>query len=335
MSEPYVSIVIPNFNGRKYLEICLSSIQNLTYPHFEIIVVDNASTDGSVDFVKANYPRVKLLVNAVNLGFAEGCNVGIRNAKGNYVALLNNDIEVDPYWLKELILIAQSDPRIAICASKIMMFHNRKVFNSAGGEYDVYGSGHDRGLYEFDHGQYSRVEEVFFACGGAMLVRREILREIGLFDLRYFMYGEDVDLCWRAWLRGYMVVYVPSAVVYHKYGGTMEPLTARRLYLTSRNSLCSILKNYSSKSLAEALFRFFSLKVGEILLFLVSCRANASIALLKATLWNVISLSETWRKRREVQMLRKVSDCEIKRLLVKESIELRRFLQGYFPRFKA
>jgi len=335
LSDPYVSIVIPNFNGRRHLEACLSSIQNLTYRHLEIIIVDNASTDGSVDFVKANYPRVKILVNAVNLGFAEGCNVGIRNARGNYVALLNNDVEVDPDWLKELILVAQSDPRIAICASKIMMFHNRKVFNSAGGEYDVYGSGHDRGLYEFDHGQYCRLEEVFFACGCAMLVRRDILEDIGLFDSRYFMYGEDVDLCWRAWLRGYKVVYVPSAVVYHKYGGTMKALTAQRLYLANRNSLCSILKNYGPHSLAKALFRFLSLKIGEMLLFLVSGRVNASIALMKAALWNVTNLSGTWRKRREVQMLGKVSDCEIERLLVKESIELRRFLQGYFPRFKA
>lgn len=335
MSEPYVSIVIPNLNGRRHLKMCLSSIQNLAYSHFEIIVVDNASTDGSVDFVKANYPRVKLVVNPINLGFAEGCNIGMRNARGNYVALLNNDIEVDPNWLRELILVAQSDPRIAICASKIMMFHDRKVFNSAGGEYDVYGSGHDRGLYEFDHGQYSRVEEVFFACGGAMLVRRDILEEIGLFDSRYFIYGEDVDLCWRAWLGGYKVVYVPSAMVYHKYGGTMGTLTAQRLYLTSRNSLCSILKNYSSKALAKAFFRFYSLKVGEILLFFVSGRAKASFALLKAILWNIAKFDETWRKRRKVQMLRKVSDVKIEQLMAKESIELKRFLRGYFPKFKA
>ncbi len=335
MSEPLVSIVIPNFNGRRHLEVCLSSIQNLTYKHFEIIVVDNASTDGSVDFVKANYPKVKLFINAVNLGFAEGCNVGIRKAKGNYVALLNNDVEVDSSWLQELILVAQSDPCIAICASKIMMFHNRKILNSAGGEYDVYGSGHDRGLYEFDHGQYSHIEEVFFACGCAMLVRREILKHIGLFDSRYFMYCEDVDLCWRAWLGGYKVVYVPSAIVYHKYGGTMEALTAQRLYFTNRNSLCSILKNYSAKFLAKAFLRFFSLKTGEILLFFISGRANASFALLKAILWNITNFDETWKKRRNVQMLRKVSDNKIEQMMVKKSIELRRFLQGYFPKFKA
>jgi len=335
LSEPYVTIVILNFNGRRYLEVCLSSLQKLTYQNFEIIVIDNASTDGSVEFVKANYPRVKLLVNPVNLGFAEGCNVGMQNARGNYVALLNNDIEVDPNWLRELILVAQSDPRIAICASKIMMFHNRKVFNSAGGEYDVYGSGHDRGLYEFDHGQYSRVEEVFFACGGAMLLRRDILKDIGLFDSRYFIYGEDVDLCWRAWLGGYKVVYVPLAIVYHRYGGTMETLTVQRLYLTSRNSLCSILKNYSSKALTKPFFRFCSLKVGEILLFFVSGRAKASFALLKAILWNIANFDDTWIKRRKVQMLRRVSDNKIEQLMVKESIELRRFLQGYFPKFKA
>jgi GT2 family glycosyltransferase len=216
-----------------------------------------------------------------------------------------------------------------------MMFHNRKILNSAGGEYDVYGSGHDRGLYEFDHGQYSHIEEVFFACGCAMLVRRDILKDIGLFDSRYFMYGEDVDLCWRARLGGYKVVYVPSAIVYHKYGGTMEALTAQRLYFTNRNSLCSILKNYSAKFLAKAFLRFFSLKAGEILLFFISGRANASFALLKAILWNITNFDETWKKRRNVQMLRKVSDNKIEQMMVKKSIELRRFLQGYFPKFKA
>jgi len=335
MSTRPVSIVIPNFNGRRHLEVCLSSIQNLTYRNFETIVVDNASTDDSVDFIKTNYPRVKLLVNAVNLGFAGGCNVGMRSAKGAYVALLNNDVEVDPNWLNELVLVAQSDPRIAICASKIMMFQNRRVFNSAGGEYDVYGSGHDRGLFEFDHGQFSRREEVFFACGGAMLVCRDVLQNTGLFDSRYFMYGEDVDLCWRARLGGYKVVYVPSAVVYHKYGGTMEPLKSQRLYLTSRNSLCSILKNYSWKNLAKAFLRFCSLKVVESLLFFVSGRVNASFAILKAILWNIANLNETWRKRMRVQMLRKLSDNNIERMMVKESIELRRFLKGYFPKFKA
>jgi GT2 family glycosyltransferase len=333
-SKPLVSIVIPSFNGRRHLEVCLSSIQNLDYSHIEVIVVDNASTDGSVEFVETKFPEVKILVNAANLGFAEGCNVGMRNAKGQYVALLNNDVEVDPNWLKELVSVAQSDPRIAICASKIIMFQNRKIFNSAGGEFDVYGSGHDRGLYEFDHGQYSCVEEVFFACGGAMLVQREILREIGLFDSRYFMYGEDVDLCWRAWLCGYKVVYVPSAIVYHKYGGTMEALTAQRLYFTNRNSLCSILKNYSFKRLAKACLRFLSLKEGEVLLFLISERANASFAILKAIIWNIGNFSETWKERVKVQMSRKVSDDRIEQRMVKESIELRRFLSGYFPRFK-
>lgn len=168
-----------------------------------------------------------------------------------------------------------------------------------------------------------------------MLVRRDILENIGLFDSRYFMYNEDVDLCWRARLGGYKVVYVPSAMVYHKYGGTMQPLTTQRLYLTTRNSLCSILKNYSSKHLAKAFFRFHSLKVGETLLFFVSGRANASLALLKAMLWNIANFDETWRNHKKVQMLRNVSDNKIEQLMVKESIELRRFLQGYFPKFKA
>jgi len=334
MSEPLVSVVIPNFNGKKYLKTCLSSIQKATYKNIEIIVVDNASNDGSVEFLRTNYPQVRVFAKTVNLGFAEGCNEGMRNAKGEYIALLNNDTEVDSKWLEELVQVAESNPQIGVCASKIVMFHNRKILNSAGGEFDIYGFGHDRGLYEIDKGQYSRLEEVFFASGGAMLIRKRTLNNVGFFDSRYFMYGEDLDFCWRTRLQGYKVMYVPSAVVYHKYGGTMEAINVQRLYLNSRNNLCSILKNYSLKSLTRTVFKFSSLKFGETLLFLVTQRVDASIALLKAFVWNIMNFSDTWKKRENVQMLRKVSDLESERLLVRESIELRWFMQGYFPKFK-
>jgi len=335
MSEPLVSLVIPNFNGKKHLQTCLSSILKATYKNIEIIVVDNASKDGSVEFLKTNYPQVKLIAKTANLGFAEGCNEGMRNAKGEYIALLNNDTKVDSKWLEELVQVAKSNPQIGVCASKIVIFNDRKILNSAGGEYDIYGFGHDRGLYEADKRQYSRLEEVFFACGGAMLIRKTILKDVELFDSRYFMYGEDLDFCWRARLQGYKVIYVPSAVVYHKYGGTMEAINVQRLYLNSRNNLCSILKNYGSKSLAKTVFRFSFLKIGETLLFLLTRRVNASIALLKAFVWNIMEFPSTWKKRKNVQMLRRVPDWEIERLLVRESIELRWFMQGYFPKFKS
>lgn len=333
MSEPLVSLIIPNLNGKEHLKTCLSSIQKATYKNVEIIVVDNASKDGSVEFIRTNYPKIKLIAKAVNLGFAKGCNEGMRNAKGKYIALLNNDTEVDSKWLEELVQVAESNPRIGVCASKIVMFHDRKILNSAGGEFDIYGFGHDRGLYETDKGQYSRLEEVFFACGGAMLIRKEILNNVGFFDSRYFMYGEDLDFCWRARLQGYRVIYVPSAVVYHKYGGTMEAADVQRLYLNSRNNLCSILKNYGSKSLVKAVLRFSSLKAGETLFFLIAMRINASSALLKAFVWNIRKFASTWKKRENVQMSRKVPDLEIERLLARKSIELRWFMQGYFPKF--
>jgi len=334
MSQPLVSLIIPNFNGKKHLKTCLSSIQKATYKNIEIIVVDNASRDGSVEFLRKNYPQVKLIAKSMNLGFAEGCNEGMRNAKGEYIALLNNDTEVDSKWLEEMVQVAKSNPQIGMCASKIVMFHDRKILNSAGGEYDIFGFGHDRGLYEADNGRYSRSEEVFFASGGAMLICKTVLKNMELFDSRYFMYGEDLDFCWRARLQGYRVIYVPSAVVYHKYGGTMKAINVQRLYLNSRNNLCSILKNYGPKSLVKAVLRFSFLKVGETILFLLTGRVNASVALLKASVWNIMKFPSTWRKRKNMQMLRKVPDSEIDRLLVRESIELRWFMQGYFPKFK-
>src|SRR5512138_3034202 len=201
-----ISVIILNFNGKRYLEKCLSSLESQTYRDFEVIVVDNASSDGSVDYLKAGFPLVRIVENKKNLGFAGGTNSGIRRAEGEYILTLNNDTQVDRRFLECLAEPMQSDKSVGVCASKMLLPDGR--INSAGICLSRSGAAWDRGIFEQDHGQYDCQQEVFGACAGAALYRKEMLDEIGLFDEDFFLYMEDVDLAFRAKLAGWKCVYV-------------------------------------------------------------------------------------------------------------------------------
>lgn len=337
MGQPKVLIIIVNWNGAKYLPDCLNSVYNQVYPNYEVVLVDNASTDGSVKYVRENFPQVKVILLDNNLGFVGGTNAGISYAlstEADYVVLLNNDTKVNSTWLQELVRTANSDSSIGICFSKILMLDEPEIINSAGGECDIWGFPRDRGFLEYDKGQYDRVEEVFEGCGASMLIRREVIENVGTLDLRFFMYDEDTDLAWRARLYGYKVVYVPSSVVYHKFGGTGGAANPQRRYLAVRNMLRSILKNAGTCLLLEMLSRFFIIKTAGIILFLITGRVKVSIGLLKAILWNVRYLPETLVERKKIQESRKVPDKKVKNLLVKRSLEVEMFRQGYLSKFK-
>ena len=331
--DKIVSVVILNYNGRRYLENCLTSLNKTTYRNYDVILVDNASQDDSVNFVKKNFPYVKVIENPGNLGFAKGYNVCLKKIKTEYVVLLGNDTTVDPKWLEELIRIADSDPQIGICGGKILMLDNPRIINSAGGECDISGFAPDRGIYEIDRGQYEKIEEVFHVCGADMCVRREILDDIGFFDPQFFMYAEDTDLCWRARICGYKVVYVPRSIIYHKFGGIGGKANPKRRYLSSRNMLRAILKNSGPRLLLGMLNRFIMMKIGEILLFLVSGRVRVSVALVNGMLWNIRHFPTTWLERKKVQLLRKVPDTEIQKLLTGRYIQLQLFSKGYLSMF--
>jgi len=216
---PKVSIIIVNWNGREYLDECLSSIYDQTYSNFEVIVVDNGSTDGSAEVLGEKFPFVNLIQNEKNLGFAEGNNIGIKKAfedqEVKYIATLNNDTLVESNWLKELVSAPERDKQIGSCQSKMLRYSDRSIIDSTGIKLLANGTVSDRGGGEKDDGQYDKLEEVFGACAGAALYRREMLNDIGLFPSHYFASFEDVDLAWRARYAGWKCVYVPSAVVYH------------------------------------------------------------------------------------------------------------------------
>ncbi|MGQ9585709.1 MAG: glycosyltransferase family 2 protein [Anaerolineae bacterium] len=298
-----ISVIIPNWNGEAILPTCLDSLRRQSYREFEIIVVDNASTDTSCQVVRERYPEVRLVELPANLGLTGGVNAGIRQARGEAIALLNNDTEAEPHWLEALTQALQEHPEAGSVASKILLFDRRHIIHSAGDYYRRDGIPGNRGVWQEDHGQY-RPGWVFGGCGGAVVYRRSLLEDVGLLDEDLFMYCEDVDLAWRAQLAGYRCWYEPGAVVYHRLSATGGGVIAS--YYTGRNTLLVWFKNYPGPLLRKdwpATLRAQLNIAGEALR---AWRGTAARARLRGQ-WAALSQIPRWlRKRREVQATRRV-----------------------------
>lgn len=252
---PTVSVVLINFNGKDYLERCLGSLRAQEYPQsrIEVVFIDNASSDGSVEYVREAFPEARVVVNDSNTGFSPAVNQGAQLANGQYLALLNNDAEADPRWLIEAIQVLEMEDRVACVASKILR-DDRKTIDYAGGQMAFYGHGFAKGNKELDEAQDEANRPTLFASGGAMIVRRDVFLATGAFDESYFAFFEDVDFGWRLWVLGYDVLYVPRSQVYHRHHGTIERFGyPRERYLLERNALASVFKNYSDDMLARVL----------------------------------------------------------------------------------
>lgn len=210
---PSVCIIIPNWNSKEHLRECLLSLSKLDYTNYKIIVVDNGSTDGSVEMVRASFPHVTLLANSQNLGFAKAVNLGIQASKEEYIALLNNDTVVNPHWLSSLVSAMQRDPKVGLAGGKIYYYELEKVFWGYGGKVDLLtGLTWNVGKGEKDAGNYDY--DYIPAC--ALIIKRETIEKIGFFDEEYFAYFEDTDLNIRARMFGYNVLFIPEALVWHK-----------------------------------------------------------------------------------------------------------------------
>jgi len=242
---PLVSVIIVNYNGKHYLKQCLSSLSTQSYPAIEIIFVDNGSSDGSVEYVRKEFPSVRIIVSKKNLGFAKGNNIGIKEARGELIATLNNDTEVTPRWLEELVSAMDSDELVGMCASKMLFLDKPDMIQSTGLDISRSGVCWDRGIYEIDSGQYGYMEEVFGPSAGAALYRKKMLDEIGLFDEDLHAYLEDTDLAFRGRLAGWKCLYVPGAVVYHVHAGTGGFETDYFIYYLNRNVIWVVIKNFT------------------------------------------------------------------------------------------
>ncbi len=312
-AEPLVSVIVINWNGARHLPPCLDALAAQTYPHLEVIVADNASTDGSQALVREQYPGVTLLALPENRGFTGANNAGIKASLGEIVILLNNDTEVAPDWAAELVSAFARHPEAGSAASKMLLFSRRDTFHTAGDFYRVDGLPGNRGVWQQDAGQYDREEYVFGACGGALAVRRAVLEAVGLLDDDFFFSAEDVDFAWRAQLAGFRCVYVPTAVVYHHLAATGGDVTAS--FYNGRNFLYLLAKDYP----ADLFRKHWRAVVGRQLRILGEAlrawRGEAARARLRGIIAGLWGLPRMLRKRRAVQASRRVSLAYLESIL--------------------
>lgn len=245
--EPRVVIIILNWNNKSDTIECLDSMRDLAYTNYEIVVVDQNSTDGSREAIAAEFPGVTLIRNEQNLGFAEGNNVGIRYALSegaNYIALLNNDAAVDPNFVRAFVDAARATPRFDVFGPKIVFHTDPKVIWAAGSNIDWKdGTCKQRGFGEVDQGQYDTPTEVNALTGCAMMMSRNAFETVGLFDGRFYLYYEETDWCARAQRAGFRLLYVPDTVVRHKVSATVGTTSPTIVFYMVRNKLLFIAKN--------------------------------------------------------------------------------------------
>jgi len=310
---PLVSVIIPNWNGAHHLRTCLDGLRAQTYPRVETIVVDNGSTDGSLTLLAAEYPEVRVIALGTNRGFAPACNVGLRAAAGELLALLNNDTEPDPRWLEEVVAALARHPRAGIVASKMLLFDRRDTFHTAGDFYRLDGVPGNRGVWQTDRGQYDREEEVFSANGGSACYRRQMLVEIGLLDEDFFYSCEDVDLAWRAQLAGWRCIYAPRAVVYHKLSATGGGVTAS--FYDGRNFIYLLAKDYPGDLWRRHWRAVLRAQTRITAAALRAWRGAEARARLRGQLAGLLGVPRMLRKRRQVQRTRRVTRADLERLL--------------------
>ena|SRR5438445_9617997 len=326
-------VIVLNYNGLRFLKECFGSLLNQTYRNMEIIMVDNASSDSSVEFVRENFPSIRIIRNATNLGFAAGNNVGIRYAlqlNADFVLVLNNDTFLERTTIQGLMNVAASMPEVGIVGPLIRDLDDPTVVQELGLDCDVL-------AYPGPTSRQVRdgIVSPFYVSGCAMLIKRQVFVDAGLFDSSYFIFAEDLDLCWRARLAGYQVVATSKATIYHKSGGTVIGGIARgkvhktsveRLYLSRRNSLQTVVKNYGPIALlfflpSTVLFYMVTLIAAELL-----GQNEIGRAYILALIWNVRNMPATLQRRIAVQSTRKVSDWEVIRKLAGKSAFVRAYL---------
>lgn len=314
-----LSIVIPNWNGIRFLAVCFASLKAQTYPHIEVIVVDNASSDGSQALIEREYPWVTLIALPENRGFTGACNAGMAQARGEFICLLNNDTEVEPGWAAAVVDAFARHPGVGSVASKMLLFDKRTHLHTAGDFFTVDGRAGNRGVWQEDVGQFDEEAYVFSACGGSSTYRRAMLDEIGLLDDDFFFLMEDVDLGWRAQLAGWRCLYTPHAVVYHHLSATGGGVTAS--FFDGRNTIILLAKNYPSelwRKYRGAILRRQWKIAREAL---GAWRGAAARARLRGMLAGLLALPGQLGKRRVIQKNRRVSLATLEAVLTHPDAE--------------
>lgn len=333
--KPDISIIIVNWNGFQHLADCLDSIAEQSYRDFEVILVDNGSTDESVPFVRENYPWVKLVLLTENTGFATGNNRGYQQAVGRYIVTLNNDTRVAKNWLERLIAVAEAHSRAGMVGCRICSFFDSELIDSVG--MGICADGMSRGMYRnkrWSDLNLPEVVEVLFPSACAALYRREMIDQIGFFDDDFFAYAEDSDLGLRGRLAGWDAVLATEAVVYHKYSQSSGSLSPFKVYLVERNHYWAVLKNLPGRMLLTLPWYTLLRYLEQVRLTLQGGGTGAEFrsggsqlqiigVLIKALFDGILSLPKTLHKRRQVMRLKRLNSAEMNALLRRYRISFR------------
>ena len=311
--KPLISIITLNYNGKMWLKGYFDSLKNQIYKNFEIVFVDNGSKDGSVEFVKKYYPKAVLIENKVNLAIAEGNNIGVKKAKGDYILLLNNDIKVGKTYLKELLEGFEELPQASILQSKIVLMDKPEILDSCGSFWTdtgfIYHYGYQKAA---NRKQYNIAYPVFSGKSASMIVKREVIDRIGMYDNAYWGYYEETDHCHRAWIAGFETWYWPKAEVRHKFGGTTLTFDSDFLQFHNfKNKISSFLVNFSTGYLVYLVLVFLTLNVLTSIGWLFQGKVKNTASLYKAIWWNISNFGHILNKRKQVQSTRILSDWEI------------------------
>jgi GT2 family glycosyltransferase len=335
-APPLISVIVLNWNGRGFLEECLASLERQTWRHTEFILVDNGSSDGSRDTVVAwagRLPRARPLLLDTNTGFCRGNNLGVAAARGEWIALLNNDAVVEPQWLEQLVRYGDVASRVGMLASKILFQNPAGTIDKTGHLIYWDGQNRGRGTMEPDRGQYDRAEEVLWPDACAALYHRRVFEETGGFDESFFAFGDDADLGMRARLLGWKAWYVPTAVVHHRHSAGFGAYSPFKIMLVERNRLLLAIKNFPLSLLVQnpywtarrMLWNAYALSRGQgsASRFLEANGWRQSLAsLLRAWAGALRLLPRMLAERRAIQRSRRLSNRDVVALLDRFRIEL-------------
>lgn len=314
---PKVSVIILNWNGKKFLDACLSSLANVTSIPLEIIVVDNNSSDDSVKFIRNKFPKVNLIASKENNGFAKGNNIGAARATGKYLLFLNNDTKVTPEFLTPLVAACEKDSTIGCVQPEMRVMKSPDLLDEAGAYLTFSGFLYHYGYRKkYNAPMYRSTREVFSAKGACIFIPKKVFQTVGAFDEDFFIFFEETDLCHRIWLAGFRVLYMPKSHIFHVAGGdTLDTYNhERRIYLTFKNMNSSYLQNFGAFFLWTVYPVFLLFQLCLVFTFFVIGKRGEARAILRGWKWNMVHIATVFHKRSRIQSrIRRVSDWALRK----------------------
>lgn len=332
-TSPSVDVVVLNYNGKRFLDDCFQSLRKTNYPNYKVYLLDNASTENDIEYVKQNYPEAEVIAVNPNKGYCGAYNIGFKHCKGKYFVCLNNDVTVDPDWITHMVELAESDEKIAAIQPKLrsmMEPHKLEYAGAAGGMMDKYGYPFCRGrlfdTVEEDKGQYDDNAEIFWASGAALFVRKSALEVTGDFDETIAHHMDEIDLCWRFILMGYTCRVAYKSIIYHFGGGTIQTASYKKMYWNHRNSIYLMLKNFSTYNRITKTFVHILLDYVAVLQSIFSGDLTRARAIKDAHWWLLTNSAIISQKKKHIQSTRKVDDAAVLKTMYPKSVVLQHFL---------